>query len=1039
MRLKSNDDYSTLDDALITLNYHLTAKLPTSRLYQKADEKPILIDTTLFHHSPQEYHYVQYTSLQNKLMHQHQGIFRFLYSGDNRAILDEILFFTGGEEQVDKIKIYGQQRDSKHIDPTPPEFNFALIFERVFSGRALHALTAEDIYIDRRGVRRFIDYTLKRKTSSIAIELNGERYHHPLLTGEKQYRSQLFKQNSLVGDGYLVFRWSNRGMADDVKIEEQLRNYFGCSTQFCSAPHFRAERNISSFSLYEHQEDTLKRINEEREKGKSTFLVVLPTGTGKTEVFIEDMRQQYFVQAIQKVLVIVPTVSLKEQMVIRIKRHLPELIIGDELSDKSSDVTVQTSAYLLRHYSKHPADYYDYILVDEAHRAAANGLRKVLEYFNPKTLIGLTATDERLDNQRLEDIFGQYQVDLTLEQAITKGLVPPIRAFRLSSNIDLSKVRFNGKDFVKSDLNKTVLIPSRDQLIVDVVVKYFEKPLLKEKSPPQGIIFCVDIKHTKTMASILNKSGISAASVHGGDRKGIEQYEKGEIRFLCACELLNEGWDAPQTEVVVMARPTMSKVLYTQQLGRGTRKHHGKEALYVIDVVDSYGASMQPWSLHGLFNVTSYQPFENIVNPEYLHPQDELTVLDGLWEGERRIEPINIFNFEKEFGDLLNEEQLARELFVSTGTIKSWLKKGEISADKSLPFGRSTLHYFSQDKVMKIRELKSLKERSEASRLEDFIEFVEQRDYTFSYKIAFMLSLIKHCNERGEAELTQVTETYQSFYLALLEKFGKAEKDKNPLNDKTKLDDDKYVQRSLLQNPFEKFERKRFVYQCKDLAIISFDSILWEKLTEKDLAEVRKQYIEDGITYFKKLAITLSEEYFFNIFNREDSVIAEKVSSSNVTSIANIQASVVRETIELPLYPDIKIACGHFKTGHADNLETMDVDDTEYGKLDASRHFLAYASGNSMNGGKNPILDGDLLLLEWITATSAGSISGKTMVIEKQDEAGDSQYLLRVVKKQADGTYLLRAQNTSSEYSDIIATDNFRTLARLKSVVVLPS
>ena len=1032
--MNSFKKYNALDNALTKLNYQLIQVLDTSRLYEKQNSFPILVDTTLFEKSPKDYHYVHYTSLQNKLMHQYQGVLRFLYQDNVHTLLEELAYFTEHDSDVENIKVYGQQRDEHHLDPTPPEYNFALIFERVFSGKAIHALVAEDNYIDRKGVRRFIDYTLKRKTSPIAIELNGERYHHPLLTGKKQYQSQLFKQNSLVSDGYLVYRWSNRGMADDTKIDDQLREYFGCASKFASAPHFRAQRNISDFKLYEHQADTLQRINTERAQGKSTFLVVLPTGTGKTEVFIEDMRLQYQAKQIEKVLVIVPTRELKNQMLGRVKHHLPNLIVGHDFNDKNTDIIIQTSAYTLRHFIHQDASYFDYILVDEAHRAAAHGLRKVLEHFNPKTLVGLTATDERLDKQKLEDIFGSYQVDLTLEQAIEKGLAPPIRAFRLSSNIDLSKVRFNGKDFVKSDLNKSVQVPSRDQLIVDVLVKYFKEPLLETKQPSQGIIFCVNVKHTKRMAALLNQHGLSAAFVHGGDRKGVDEYQAGRVRFLCACELLSEGWDAPQTEIVVMARPTMSKVLYSQQLGRGTRKYNGKEALYVIDVVDSYGAAIQPWSLHSLFNIDTYRPFANVIDPEQAHANDELIKLDGLWEGERRLEPINIFNFEKEYADLLNDEQLARELFVSTGTIKSWLRKGDIQPDKSLPFGKSILNYFDPNKIADIRELKGLKERTESSRYDDFFEFLEQRDYAFSYKIAFLLSLLKHCDQQGESNLENVTQTYQSFYLQLLQQFGKAEKDNNPLNDKTKLDDAKYMQRSMLQNPFEKFERKRFMYQCQDLALISFDTVLWEKLNTADLNKIQKQYIEDGIKYFDKINIELNEAYFTNIFNKESTVTKKPVELAEVTPLQPPEVKDNDDKVDIPLYPNIKIACGHFKTGFADNSETMALG-IEYGRLDAERHFLAYVSGNSMNGGKNPIFDGDLLLLEWITSTNAGSITGNTMVIEQQDETGDNQYLLRVVKKQNNGLYILKAQNVSPDYPDITANESFRTLARLRSKV----
>ena len=104
-------------------------------------------------------------------MHQHQGLLRFLYQDNVDTLLEELAYFTEDDNEVENIKVYGQQRDEHHLDPTPPEYNFALIFERVFSGQAVHALVAEDNYIDRKGVRRFIDYTLKRKTSPIAIEL----------------------------------------------------------------------------------------------------------------------------------------------------------------------------------------------------------------------------------------------------------------------------------------------------------------------------------------------------------------------------------------------------------------------------------------------------------------------------------------------------------------------------------------------------------------------------------------------------------------------------------------------------------------------------------------------------------------------------------------------------------------------------------------------------------------------------------------------------------------------------------------------------
>ena len=136
--------------------------------------------------------------------------------------------------------------------------------------------------------------------------------------------------------------------------------------------------------------------------------------------------------------------------------------------------------------------------------------------------------------------------------------------------------------------------------------------------------------------------------------------------------------------------------------------------------------------------------------------------------------------------------------------------------------------------------------------------------------------------------------------------------------------------------------------------------------------------------------------------------------------------------VELPYFPNLPIACGHFKTGHADSEEHVQLG-TEYGRLDPAHNFVARASGNSMNGGKKPIHDGDYLLLEVVSPSNAGSITGDIMAIEREDGAGDSQYLLRLVTKTIDGRYILKANNP--EYADLEANDDMRTFARFKEII----
>lgn len=131
----------------------------------------------------------------------------------------------------------------------------------------------------------------------------------------------------------------------------------------------------------------------------------------------------------------------------------------------------------------------------------------------------------------------------------------------------------------------------------------------------QGIVFCVNINHAKKLEKMLCERGIVARAVFGANSKNDEifnAYKNRKIQFLISCQIISEGWDSPQTEIVVMARPTLSKVLYLQQIGRGVRKYPGKECLYIIDVVDNYEGKLTPWSFNSLFKIPQYSDFAGL-------------------------------------------------------------------------------------------------------------------------------------------------------------------------------------------------------------------------------------------------------------------------------------------------------------------------------------------------------------------------------------------------------------------------------------------
>ena len=486
----------------------------------------------------------------------------------------------------------------------------------------------------------------------------------------------------------------------------------------------------------------------------------------------------------------------------------------------------------------------------EAHHAVAPVLKRVIQYFDADFTIGLTATDQRLDRKKLETVFGSYTTSLSLKDAMEKGIVAKANVYRIETNVDLSKVRFNGKDYVNADLEKRIRVTSRNELIVDVLAEYFMEG---EAGKRQGIIFGVNVAHANEMARLLNKAGISAESYTGKTKnatKVMSDFKNHKIRFLCACNMISEGWDYPELGILVMARPTLSKVLYLQQIGRGLRKTDTKKNVVIIDVVDEYGAMIKPCSMHSIFANPYNVPFGDITRENYT--PGEMIVIDGLSERIERIQEVDINTFEEKYGDYLSQEQVAREYFVSTGTVTSWIKKGKIVPSVEYKLGSKSVYLFSADDVEKYRNELGIKVHDDNTIKEDFFEFLEERDYSLSYKMPFMLALMDELNTIGDANIDDVLTKYIQFYMDRISRGLPVDRSTCPYNEEN-LKDRKMIRRSMLTNPFEKFERKRFMYYSKDLNIISINHALFSQMTSDDWERIRQQMNEDLENYYKEL------------------------------------------------------------------------------------------------------------------------------------------------------------------------------------------
>lgn len=776
--------------------------------------------------------YTLITDKQNHYMKIYRRVFRFL-GFDPETIekclqksRQEVLYFTK------KISERGE-----HADSSPLELLFEQNFTDVYGMRALKYLQKEFRISDEDGNNYFLDYLVDTADSRVAIEENGIHYHHPQLIGIEGYRKQLRKQNTCALWGLKLYRFSTEDCRFKDRIEDDIRSYLGKDTSGFRETGLLLERKTE---LYEHQEISLAQIEERRERGIRAFLIVVPTAAGKSRIVEEDIQKFAAGKEQFRALILAPNTNIIADWKERIDKDL------QPLQDR---IDIKTYSYAVRHYHEKTRDYYSYIVVDEAHHAVAPMLKRVIQYYAPEFLVGLTATDQRPDKKRLEEIFGNYTTELSLKDAMEKGVVARANVYRIETNIDLSHVRFNGKDYVNADLEKSVRVTSRNELIVNVLKDYFTEG---DAGKRQGIIFCINKAHTKEMARLLNVAGISAQDYSGDTKhpeKVMQEFKEHKIRFLCACDMISEGWDYPELGILVMARPTLSKVLYLQQIGRGLRRTSIKKNVFVIDVVDEYGAMVRPCSMHAIFGNSLYVPFGDITRQDYLPGQ--MIEIDGITERVERIVEVDIHTFEEKYGDYYSQEQLAREYFVNTGTITSWIRKGKITPTVEFSFGSKKISLFSPEDVEKYRKELNIQEHNDETVRDDFFAFLEERDYSLSYKMPFLLSFIDHMDTIGDAKIEDVLTDYIAFYQDRIDKGLPVDRPSCPYNAET-LKDRKIIKSSMLTNPFEKFERKRFMYYSKDLGVISLNHALLAKMSEGDWERVKGQMREDLERYYRE-------------------------------------------------------------------------------------------------------------------------------------------------------------------------------------------
>jgi superfamily II DNA or RNA helicase len=420
--------------------------------------------------------------------------------------------------------------------------------------------------------------------------------------------------NAAMSDG---LEWNVKVTAKDQpdtikKIEATFENYWN-SNEFVTYTEsekanlekaLRDERNTGSgefiynFDIkpYPFQREILDNLDAERKvRDHWKNLVVAATGTGKTVVsafdykrFREENRGKP-----NRLLFIAHREEILKQSINCFKAVLRdpnfgELFVGSYNPSNIDNLFMSIQTFNSREFDKHTRpDFYDYIIIDEFHHAAAPSYQRILEYYTPKILLGLTATPERMDGKSVLEYFdNRIAAEIRLPEAIERKLLSTFQYFGVSDEVDLSTLKWARGGYDKAELDNIYTgNDKRSRQIIQSLDRY-----CTDINEVKGLGFCVSIKHAEYMADFFNKQNIPSIALTSGSDDNVRNDAKnklvcGDIRFIFVVDLYNEGVDIPEVNTIMFLRPTESLTIFLQQLGRGLRISDGKDCLTVLDFI----------------------------------------------------------------------------------------------------------------------------------------------------------------------------------------------------------------------------------------------------------------------------------------------------------------------------------------------------------------------------------------------------------------------------------------------------------------------
>jgi superfamily II DNA or RNA helicase len=464
-------------------------------------------------------------------------------------------------------------------------------------------LITPEVTLDRNdGTNRSwrVDFVIKTKTNKYAIECDGFNYHAPGMVSRERFNELERKRNEILRQGYKLISFSKDQIVDNPNecIYELRRSVNSDKELF----DLFLNRSSDQVKPHEAQQKALDALANARRNGLKKGLVVLATGLGKTYLSAFDALESKS----DTILFIVHVEFILKQARNSFEKVIPNRSyemgfytgkIKDIENKKIIFTTIQT-INKEKNYSSFASDFFDYIIIDESHHTAAESYKRVVNYFSPKFLLGLTATPDRMDKRDILEFYGNNHLfEMNQADAIKQGYLVSLNYKGFLDNIDYSNIQYNGFKYDVNDLNKALMIEKRDAAII--------KKFNDLASTKKTIGFCVSIEHADWMAESFRKAGYNAVSIHSKINEEntdgayqdatelINAFDKNNYQIAFVVDMLNEGIDIPDVECLLMLRPTESSTILTQQIGRGLRIANGKSEILILDFIGNYRSAPQ--------------------------------------------------------------------------------------------------------------------------------------------------------------------------------------------------------------------------------------------------------------------------------------------------------------------------------------------------------------------------------------------------------------------------------------------------------------